>query len=122
MLRLFGALAITTTLLLTPALAETGWSTYATFSKTRCEDPKTIADIKESTEGLEFNDGGGRAFALASNVKITKSRTIKATATMLVCQLTMRSIEAGEPNLYNARHTVWLEPKGQWRTLFQPNY
>ena len=41
---------------------------------------------------------------------------------MLVCQLTMRTIEAGEPNMYNARHTVWLEKNGQWRTLFQPNY
>ena len=41
---------------------------------------------------------------------------------MLVCQLTMRTIEAGEPNTYNARHTVWLEKNGQWRTLFQPNY
>lgn len=82
------------------------------FSKTRCGDPKTIADIKESTKGLEFNDGGGRAFALASSVKITKSRTIKATATMLFCQLTMRTTEAGEPNLYNARHTVWLEANG----------
>ena len=121
MLRLFGAIAVATTLLLSPALAETDWAKYGSFSKTRCEDPKTIADIKESTEGLEFN-GGGRAFALASNVKITKSRTIKATTTMLVCQLTLRTIEAGEPNLYNARHTVWLEPNGQWRTLFQPNY
>jgi hypothetical protein len=25
---------------------------------------------------------------------------------MLVCQLTMRTIEAAEPNMYNARHTV----------------
>lgn len=41
---------------------------------------------------------------------------------MLVCQLTMRTIEAGEPNMYNAHHTVWLEPNGQWRTRFQPNY
>lgn len=122
MLRFLGAIAVATTLLLSPALAETDWAKYGSFSKTRCEDPKTIADIKESTKGLEFNDGGGRAFALASSVKITKSRTIKATATMLVCQLTMRTIEAGEPNLYNARHTVWLEKNGQWRTLFQPNY
>jgi hypothetical protein len=121
MLRYVAALAVTTTLL-TPALAETDWAKYGSFSKTRCEDPKTIADIKESTEGLKFNDGGSHAFALASSVKITKSRTIKATATMLVCQLTLRTIEAGEPNLYNARHTVWLEPNGQWRTLFQPNY
>ena len=90
--------------------------------RTRCEDPKTIADLNESTKALEFNDGGGRAFALASSVKITKSRTIKATATMLVCQLTMRTIETGEPNMYNARHTIWLEKDGQWRTLFQPNY
>ena len=121
MLRFVAALAVTTALL-SPAYAETDWTSYGSFSNTRCEDPKTIADIRESTKGLQFNDGGGRAFALASNVKITKSRTIKATATMLVCQLTMRTIEAGAPNLYNARHTVWLEPNGQWRTLFQPNY
>lgn len=122
MLRYFGAIAVATTLLLSPAVAETDWAKYGTFAKTRCEDPKTIADIKESTKGLQFNDGGGRAFAMASNVKIIRSKTIKATANMLVCQLTMRTIEAGQPYMYSARHTVWIEPNGQWRTLFQPNY
>ena len=121
MLRFLGALAVAA-LLLTPAHAETDWAKYGSFKSTRCEDPKTIADMKESMKGLEFNDGGGRAFRMASSVKVTRSRTIKATANMLVCQLAMRTVEAGETHMYNARHTVWLEPSGQWRTLFQPNY
>jgi hypothetical protein len=30
--------------------------------------------------------------------------------------------EAGDTFTYTARHTVWLEPNGDWRTHFQPNY
>ncbi len=122
MLRFIGAFAAAGLLLLSPVVAETDWSRYGSFKSTRCEDAKTIADIKESLKGLEFNEGGGRAFRLASSVKISKSRTLKATANMLVCQLSLRTVEAGETTIYNARHTVWLEPNGQWRTQFQPNY
>jgi hypothetical protein len=122
MLRFIGAVAAAGLLLLGPAVAEADWSSYGSFKSTRCEDAKTIADIKESMQGLEFNDGGGRAFRMASSVKISKSRTIKATANMLVCQLSLRTVEAGQNHVYNARHTVWLEPGGKWRTLFQPNY
>lgn len=122
MLRFIGAFAVAGLFLLSPAVAETDWSSYGSFKSTRCEDARTIADIKESLKGLEFNDGGGRAFRLASSVRIGKSRTIKATANMLVCQLSLRTVEAGQTQIYNARHTVWLEPGGKWRTLFQPNY
>ena len=122
MLRLTGLVAATTLLLLSPAFAETDWGTYKSFAKTRCEDPATIADIKESLKDLSFNEGGGATFATASSVKITKSKTIKATANILVCQLTMSTIEAGTPYSYRSRFTITTKPDGSWRTLYQPNF
>lgn len=106
----------------TPALAETDWAAYGSFKATRCEDRQTIADIRESIKGLKFNDGGGSTFALASSIQITRSRTLSATDKVLVCLLSFRTIEAGETLTYNARHTVWIEPGGNWRTEFMPNY
>lgn len=122
MLRLFAPIIVAAALFATPAAAETDWAAYGSFKSTRCEDAKTIADIRESIKGLTFNDGGGRAFAMASSVKVLQSRTVKATANTLVCLMKFRTIEAGATYVYSARHTVWIEPDGQWRTLFQPNY
>lgn len=121
MLRLTGLAAAITALLLSPALAETDWNTYRDFSKTRCEDAKTIADIKESLKSLKFNDGGGSTFGGASNVRIAASKTVKASKNILVCRLTMRTIEGGNNLSYNSRFTVTLDGPN-WRTLYQPNY
>ena len=109
-------------LLATPAAAETDWARYKSFKGVRCEDKATIADIRESIKGLTFDDGGGATFGLASSIRITRSRTLSATDTVLVCLLSFRTIEAGDTLTYNARHTVWLEPGNNWRTQFMPNY
>lgn len=122
MLRRTGLAAATTALLLSPAFAETDWGAYKSFAATRCEDPATIADIKESLKALRFNDGGAPTFGTASSVKIARAKTIKATASTLVCQLTMRTIEAGTPYSYRTRFTVTTKPDGSWRTLYQPNF
>ena len=106
----------------TPAAAETDWAKYKSFKGVRCEDKSTIADIRESIKGLRFDDGGGATFGLASSIRITRSRTLSATDTVLVCLLSFRTIEAGDTLTYNARHTVWLEPGNNWRTQFMPNY
>ena len=123
MLRRTGLIAAATALLAAPALsAEPGWSTYGSFAKTRCEDKATLADIRTSLDGLTFNEGGGATFATASKIAIARSKTLKATASQLVCQLTMRTIEAGDTYSYRVRFTVTLKPDGTWRTLYQPNY
>jgi hypothetical protein len=121
MLRLSGLIAVATLLLAAPALAETDWSKYGSFATTRCEDAGTIADIKESLKGLKFNDGGGATFGSASQVRIARSATVKATRNVLICKLTMRTVEGGKDFSYNARFTVTLNGN-QWRTLYQPNY
>ena len=114
--------ALLTLLLATPALAATDWAAYGSFAGTRCEDPQTIADIRASLDTLEFNEGGGAAFGLASSVRITASRTVSASERVLVCRLRLETIEAGDIYTYNARHTVRLDGAGGWRTEFQPNY
>lgn len=105
----------------TAAQAETDWGAYKTFVGTKCESKKTIADIRDSIKGLTFDDGGGSTFGTASRIDILASKTIRATAGQLVCQLTFRTIEGGDTYKYSARHTVWIKPDGSWRTQFLPN-
>lgn len=121
MLRLLGSTIVAAAFLVAPAAAETNWSAYGNFSSVRCEDAKTIADIKESAKGLKFNEGGGRVFVSVSNVKIISSTTVRATANMLVCQLRVRIVEGGGVRTFSGRHTVQIYDNGRWRTSFQPN-
>jgi hypothetical protein len=121
-MRLGLAFVVIAATLATPAYAETDWGKYKTFTKTRCEDKATIADIRESLKGLKFDDGGNSTFGTASKITIVSSKTVKATAGQLVCLLKMQTIEAGDTYIYSARHTVWIEPDGAWRTKYQPNY
>ena len=120
--RTLAAIVVATTLLATPAVAETDWAKYGSFAKTRCEDKSTIADIRESIKGLRFDDGGAQTFGTASSIRITGAKTVSASKGKLVCQVSFRTIESGDTFTYTARHTVWLEPNGDWRTHFQPNY
>jgi hypothetical protein len=122
MFRLTSLIAVATALLLSPAIAGTDWSKYGSFAKTRCEDKATIADLKASLDDLTFNEGGGRSFGTASKVTIASSKTVRATAGILVCKLSMRTIEAGNNYSYNARYTITIKPDGSWKTLYQPNY
>ena len=108
--------------LATPAAAETDWAKYKTFVGVKCEDKATIADIRESIKGLRFDDGGGQTFGTASSIRITGAKTVSASKGKLVCLVGFRTIEAGETYVYTARHTVWVNPDGSWRTHFQPNY
>jgi hypothetical protein len=122
MLKIIAPAVIASALLVAPAHAETDWGTYKSFANTRCEDDKTIADIKESLKGLKFNDGGGATFGSASKVRIVKSQTVQAATNKLVCQLSMRTMEAGQTYSYRSRFTVTTKSDGSWRTLYQPNF
>ncbi|WP_332688816.1 hypothetical protein [Devosia sp.] len=109
-------------LLIVPANAETDWSRYSSFASTRCEDAGTIADILEALKGLSFNDGGGKTFANANHVEITRSTTLRATAGILDCRIRIEAFEGGRTNIYNARHVVRIYPDGRWTTQFHPHY
>ena len=113
---------IVAALLVGPAQAETDWNRYTGFAATRCEDAGTIADILESLKGLSFDNGGGRTFANATQVAITSSTTVRATASTLDCRIRIEASESGRANVYNARHIVRLYPDGRWTTQFKPNY
>lgn len=120
--RTLAAIVVALSLLATPAVAETDWAKYGSFANTRCEDKSTIADIRESIKGLRFDDGGGATFGTASSIRIVGSKTVSASKGKLVCLVKFVTIEAGDTYNYTARHTVWLEPNGAWRTSFDPNY
>ena len=121
MLRFFVSIVVFN-LMIASAMAETDWTSYGSFASTRCEDAKTIADIKESIKGLSFNDGSGATFANAGNVTIVSSTTVRAASDTLVCKLRMQTREDGQTQIYSARHTVKLYPDGRWTTQYQPNY
>lgn len=122
MRRLLGIVIAAAALFAAPAQAETDWAKYKTFVGTRCEDKATLADIRESIKGLTFDDGGGSTFGTASSIRITRGKTVEATKGKLVCLVSFRTIEGGDTYVYTARHTVWVNPDGSWRTKFLPNY
>ncbi len=102
-------------------MAEVDWTRYGSFKSTRCDDPKTIADILESAKGLRFDNGGGRTLRGTNGIKITRAETIRATADKLVCQLRFSLVYRGTRQTMSGRYTIQIYSDGRWRTTFDPS-
>ena len=106
-----------------PAIAaqQFDWSTYKSFANTRCEAPKTIADMKQSAKGLRYNDGS-YVFPAASLLKVLGVKTIRATANTLACRVKVSVEYAGSARTITGTYTVHIFPNGDWNTNLDQAY
>ena len=119
MLRRFATtlIAATTalTLLTAPAFADHVWSPYKDFIHTRCEAPKTIADMKEAAKAIP-------GFNALFRVKVLTSTTLRATPRVLACHVRFTAVYKDGPRLFSGRYTIDLLANGKSHINFDYSY
>lgn len=114
MKRLFAIFAATL-LLASPALARTDWAKYKTFTNTRCENSKTVADMIETAKEFPiFHD--------LSRLKVLESKTVRATANTLACRVRLTVVYRGGNMFARGLYTIHIFPNGQWNANFDQTY
>ena len=111
MLRLLTTLGLVAALA-TPAAADTDWGAYKSFVGTRCESPKTMADMVEGAKSFPvFHDH-------ISSLKLLIARTVRATATALVCRVRISIVYNGAGQQVSGTFAVHIFKNGAWRASF----
>jgi len=98
-----------------PAFAQTDWARYKTFANTRCESPKTIADMIEAAKGFPV-------FRRLNRLTVISSKTVETTPSFLECRVKLSVVGKGRQTFTGGLFTVHLFPGGQWNARFDPTY
>jgi hypothetical protein len=109
------AAATALTLLAAPAFADDVWSSYKDFTHTRCEAPKTIADMKEAAKAIP-------GFNALFRLKVLSSTTVRATPRVLACRVRFTAIYKDGPHLFSGRYTIDLLANGKSHINFDYSY